>query len=181
MTHISLKNSATRPHESLTCQIKIKLGPFFTFNPLVWLSWIRIFQWNMCQKKYEFDRKFNLKVHRLLKTEISFIDKMVFSYYVRILLWQCVRGGDGVRPLAPLPNPDSIKTGKNMQYLHPRCWTKTFSVTGRALEEDKIAWNVCFLRVSRQNIGQSVQWWIMNLESVFVQPIERQCTMMCFF
>ena len=49
------------------------------------------------------------------------------------------------------------------------------SVTRRAPEEDKIAWNVCFLRVSRPNIGQSVQWWIMNLESVFVQPKTRRC------
>lgn len=54
------------------------------------------------------------------------------------------------------------------------------SVTRRAPEEDKIAWNVCFLRVSRQNIGQSVQWWIMNLESVFVQPKTRRCHKVTF-
>ena len=33
-------------------------------------------------KKYEFDKKSNLQVHWLFEIEISFIDKMAFSYYI---------------------------------------------------------------------------------------------------
>jgi len=38
-------------------------------------------------KKYEFDRKSNLQVYRLLKTKISLVNRMAFSCYSKILLW----------------------------------------------------------------------------------------------
>ena len=52
-------------------------------------AWLQNFSMKYVSKKYEFDKKSNLQVHWLLETEISFIDRMAFSYYIRILL--CMR------------------------------------------------------------------------------------------
>ena len=50
-------------------------------------AWLQNFSMKYVSKKYEFDKKSNLQVHWLLETEISFIDRMAFSYYIKILLW----------------------------------------------------------------------------------------------
>ena len=49
-------------------------------------AWLQNFSMKYVSKKYEFRKKSNLQVHWLLETEISFIDRMAFSYFVRILL-----------------------------------------------------------------------------------------------
>ena len=54
-------------------------------------------------KKYEIDKKSNLQVHWFLETEISLIDRMAFSCYMRNLLWLSL--GLNPEPSAQDPMP----------------------------------------------------------------------------
>ena len=78
------------PHQRVWCENRVQIWPWFD-KCVFPEAWSQNFSMEYVSKKYEIDKKSNLQVHWFLETEISLIDRMAFSCYLRNLLRQSIR------------------------------------------------------------------------------------------